>query len=544
MDSRSIRNYLPIAVISLILAAGTAVSLIVQPPSPVYAAGWSESRPINSVECNSPYQAVIDGQDHIHLVWQKEVDTKQVFYAQIDFRGELIVEPTRLSHQGLEAEKPSMILADDGVAVLLWIERDTVSTRLLIGRMEDVPKVLATSTTFMEGAALSADSIGNVYVIWTDRRQGSYEVNLAKLDGLGKGIFTDRRLTTSPVFKYEPTIVANRDRLHVLYFEDNGFSRQLIHQMFSPDGDPTTEPKPIIGGKSRGDDIPIAINSDDKDNLYLFGVRWDKAFYTKIDSRGREIIPSRPVLTDIPDYSQMSLATDDGLLELIWTATVRYKPQLQIYHIQFDTQGNPLSQATRLTYSHTSAWKPIILTDREKGKHLLWQQHSDNQTCSLMYMNSIYPTPVSNWQRLGFSRQNGWLNLLYVLGTSLFMAIVAVVINAGKFLIVGTAILISCRVVASPLDLKSLWIPLVVIVVVLGITIHPISNLLGQSPVDITQASHWVFFSTATLVILYAVWTWQIEPSNALAWGGVSLSWLYIYYFFNTVLFLRETFAP
>jgi hypothetical protein len=544
MNRRSLKSYSSIAVISLILAAGIAASLAIHSPPSVYAIGWSKAQPINSVDCNSPYKAVISGQDRIHLVWQQEKGTKQVFYAQINFQGDFIVEPTRLSHQGLEATKPSMILTNDDTALLIWIERDDVSHRLLIGRADDVPRVLATTTTFMEGAALSSDGAGNVYVVWINRRQGNYEVNLAKMDSREKVVFTDRLLTASPVFKYEPTIVANRDRLHMLYFEDNGFSRQLIHHMYHPSGEPATEPKLIISGKSRGEDIPLAIDSDDKGNLYLFGAKWDKAFFTKIDSWGQEIAPLKPVLTDVLDYSQMSLATDGGWLEFIWTATKRYKPQLQVFHIRFDTLGNAVSQMTRLTYSHTSAWKPLILTDGGQGKHLFWQQHTDEQTCSLMYMNDIDPAPLSYWRRLGFSGQNGWLNLLYALGASLLVTVVAMAINAGKLLIVGAAVVILALGVAKPLNLKSPWVPFALVVVVFAVTIHPISGLLGQSPVDIDQATHWVLFSTATLVVLYATWTWPIEPSNALAWGGISLSWIYIYYYINTVLFLREVFAP
>jgi len=544
MNSRSVKSYPSIAVISLILAAGIVASLVIHSPPSVYAVGWSKVQPINSVDCNSPYKAVISGQDRIHLVWQKEKGTRQVFYAQINFQGDFIVEPTRLSHQGLEAVKPSMILANDDTALLLWIEGDGVSHRLLMARAEDVPRVLATTTTFMEGAALSGDGVGNIYVVWMNRRQGNYEVNLARLDSRDKVVFTDRLLTASPIFKYEPMIAANRDRLHMLYFEDNGFSRQLIHQMYRPGGEPATEPKPIISGKSRGEDIPIALDSDGEGNLYLFGAQWDRAFYTKIDLWGREIAPLKPVLTAIPDYSQMSLATDGGWLEFIWTATNRYKPQLQVFHSRFDTLGNPVSQMTRLTYSHTSAWKPTILTDGGQGKHLFWQQHTDEQACFLMYMNDIDPAPVSYWQRLGFSGQNGWLNLLYALGASLLVTAIAMAINAGKFLIVGPAVVIFCLAVAKPLNLKSPWVPFALFVVVFAITIHPISGLLGQSPVDIDQATHWVLFSTATLVVLYATWTWQIEPSNALAWGGVSLLWIYVYYFVNTVLFLREVFAP
>ena len=75
------------------------------------------------------------------------------------------------------------------------------------------------------------------------------------------------------------------------------------------------------------------------------------------------------------------------------------------------------------------------------------------------------------------------------------------------------------------------------------IDVHPETKTLGQMPIVVAGAAHWVMGVVASATVLYLGRVWRDEFRGILIWGGVAGLWLWVYYFLNLTLILREGFA-
>ncbi len=265
----------------------------------------------------------------------------------------------------------------------------------------------------------------------------------------------------------------------------------------------------------------------------------------KIDRDSQVVQPAEPLLMGSQYYSQVSLARREEEQWLIW-ADLRQSSgeRFQVYAAPLGEAGRA-EEETRLTFATSSALWPVMLLDSQGGQHAMWQENIGPYAYQLMYINNRDPAHISVWQRLGFSGVAGGWAFLLALAQSAILAVITAFVNIWRpaiaWVVTVLALQITRRVERVRPDAKAVaW---VVLLAVLFVAVRPETKTLGQMPIVVVGAAHWVMGVVASATVLYLGRVWRDEFRGILIWGGVAGLWLWVYYFLNLTLILREGFA-
>jgi hypothetical protein len=538
-----------------ILGLGLLVVLLVQPSPITFTEGWSAPQGIDEVKLGHPHRAAMDRQDHIHLVWQKEVGRKLVaFYACLDQHGQFVDEPVRLSDANVNAENVAVVLTSEDAPLCFWIEKghEDGSQRLMMARPEagEPPHIVSTSPKIMRDLTVTSDEQGRAFLAWSDNRQGLYDIYMAALDGEGNLSFNERRVTdTGPAFVFQPALAAGGGIVHLIYFSDEVIHQDLVHRIYNVAGEALTEPQVLEQVSQMGSDTPqgyplLAVAEADG-QLRLYESLGSVVRQRKIGRDGQVIQPAESFLRGSQYYSEVNFARRGEQQWLIWADLRAESPdRFQVYTAPLDEAGR-VEKETRLTFATTSALWPVMLLDSVEGQHVIWQQSVGSYAYQLMYINNLDSAHVSAWQWLGFSGvAGGWIFVL-ALAQSAILAVITAFINIWRpaiaWAVTALAFLIARRVERiKPYVNVLAW---VVLLTVLFVTVRPQTKTLGQAPIDIAGAAHWVMGAAASVMVLYLGRVWRHAFRGILIWAGMAALWLWVYYFLNLTLILREGFA-
>jgi hypothetical protein len=553
-----LQNRLPryawLAVTLFILGLGVLVVLLVQPSPITFTEGWSAPQGIDEVKLGHPHRAAMDRQDHIHLVWQKEVGRKLVaFYARLDQHGQFVYDPIRLSDANVNTENVAVALTSEDDPLCFWIAKghEDGLQRLMMARPEagEPPHIVSTSPKIMRDLTVTSDEQGRAFLAWSDNRQGLYDIYMAALDGEG-GLSIERQVTdTGEAFVFQPALAAGGDVVHLIYFSDEVIHEDLIHRTYNAAGEPLTEPQVLERVSQVGDSAqqgyPLLAVTEADGQLCLYESLGPMVRQRKIGKDGAVVLPAEPLMSGSQYYSEVNLARREEQQWLIWADLRRESPErFQVYTAPLD-ETDHVGEEIRLTFVTTSALWPVMLLDSGGGQHIIWQQSIGPYAYQLMYINNLYPARISAWQRLGFPGVAGGWTFLLALAQSAILAVITTFINIWRpaiaWAVTALVFLIVRRVErVRPYINVVAW---AVLLVVLFVIVRPQTKTLGQMPIVVVGAAHWVMGIVASATVLYLGRVWRDEFRGIVIWGGMAGLWLWLYYFLNLTLILREGFA-
>ncbi len=558
---RDVRSrYGALLITMLLLALGVLVVLLVQPAPQTFAEGWSSPQVIEQVRLGKLHRAVMDSQDNIHLVWLKQVGRKLVaFYARLDQYGQLIVDPIPLSDPDANAEDAALALTSDDAPLAYWIEKagEDVPQRLMMARpgTGEPPQVISASPRILRDLAVATDEQGSIFLVWSDNREGLYDIYMTAFDSRGNLTLNERRVTNSgKAFVYDPVLAAAGGTVHLIYFSDQVVREYLMYEALTTTGEALAEPQVLeqveqmaqqLGGENTQLDFQLTAVAEIDGQLHLYESLGPLVRLRKIDQDAQTVPPSEPLLMGSRYYSQVNVVRGEEGEWLVWADTrQRDQERFQVYAAPLDDAG-ALEEETRLTYSLSSALWPVMLLDSGGGRHLIWQQAAGPYTYELMYINDLEPARISVWQRLGFTGDDGGLSFLVAVVQSAVFAVITTVLNVWR-LAIAWAVTALAYLVLRRIDAVRPYIKIItwcVLLLTLFVIARPETETLGQMPVAIADAAHWAMCAVASAIVLYLGWVWREEFHGVLIWAGVVGLWLWLYYFLNLTLILREGFA-
>jgi hypothetical protein len=552
-------RYGPLAVALCILGLGVFVVLLVQPSPLTFTEGWSVPQGIDDVRAGYPHRAAADRQGRIHLAWEKQVNRKDVaFYARLDRYGELIADPIRLLDPNVKAENVALALTGDDTPLCFWIEKghEDGTQRLVMARPEagGPSQILSVSSKIMRDLAVTSDEEGRVFLAWSDNRQGLYEIYMTVFAPQGDLAVNERQVTdTGSDFVFEPSLAVGGGVVHLVYFADKVIDQEFVHRAYDITGEPLTEPQVLervsqaamtMGG-AKPTSYPVLAVAEPEGQLRLYESLGSLVRQRKIDQNGTVVLPPEPFLSGSRYYSQVNLARTKGRQWVIW-ADLRWDSgdRFQVYIAPLDEAGHA-EEETRLTFATTSALWPVMVSDDEGGQHVIWQQNVGPYAQQLMYINDLTPARISTWQRLGFSGVGGAWSFLLALTQSAILAVITAFINIWRPAI-AWAVTVLVLQITRRVDAVKPYVNVVawgVLFMVLFVIVRPETKTLGQVPIDVAAAAHWVMGAFASAIVLYLGRVWRSAFRSIFMWAGMAVLWLWVYYFLNLTLILREGFA-
>lgn len=542
-----------------ILAVGLLLALLIQPAPPSFVEGWSMPRSVDEVNAQYPQQMIVDRDDRIHLVWLKPVGRRPVaFYARLDRHGQLLDGPTQLSASDVNAQNIHIALGSDGRLLCFWLEKGRAdgTQALMMVQPDDGkgPDALVTSLEVMRDLTLAVqEETGHIFLVWSGSDNNLYELYLTVLNADGTPFLSAHRLTDSgSVFVFEPAILVAENVLHIVYFAESPIEQNLTYQIFGVDGMPLAGPSILsqaqrggstpVGGSGGAASYPLAALSNGEGQVCLYESPGEMIRYRCFDRLGQVVQPLETLSTG-QRYGWIDLvAGETGLM--VWTG-LPYgdDARAQIYAAALDSSGRLAGEPKRVTFSLASAFSPSAVIDSQGGRHVVWQQSAGAYRFELVYANDLDPAPVSIWQRFGFGG-GGW-SLALALVESTLLAVFTAFLNLWRGAVAGLlaagAILSGRRWTAlGRYASVTAWGLFFFAFVLL---MRPTTQTLGQRPLEIVPAAHWLMVLTASALVLYLGHVWREAFFSLWIWGGIAGLWLWAYYFLNTVLILRQGFA-
>jgi hypothetical protein len=417
-------------------------------------------------------------------------------------------------------------------------------------------EILSTSSKIMRDLAVTKDEGGRVFLAWSDNREGLYDIYMLALDSQGDLFVAERRITDSgTAFVLEPALAVGGDVVHLAYFADKVTEQELVYQIYDLRGEPLAELQILewvsqsavsLGGGSGGQSTyPLFAIAEQDGQLRLYELLGPIVRQRWMDSDGTVALPPEPLLMGSQHYSGVTLVRRGNEQWLVW-ADLRWGSgdRFQVYAAPLDEAGR-VEEEARLTFASSSALWPVMLLDDEGGQHVIWQQSAGPYTYQMLYMNNLDPARISAWQRLGFSGVGGAWGFLLALAQSAIYGFITGVINVWRpaiaWAVTALAWLIARRVEAlRPYTHIVAW---VVLLTALFATARPEVETLGQMPIVVSGVVHWVMCIAASATVLTLGRVWRRAFRGVLIWAGMAGLWLWVYYFLNLTLILREGFA-
>jgi len=406
----------------------------------------------------------------------------------------------------------------------------------------------------MRDLAVTRDERGRIFLVWSDNRQGLYDIYMAALDSEGNLSSNEQQVTdTGSAFVFEPALAAGGNVVHLLYFSDEVTHQSLVHQVYSVAGEALAGPRVLErasqaavslgGGTPRS--YPLLAVAEADGQLRLYESPGPMIRQRRINKGGQAVQPAEPLLMGSLYYSQVSLALGEEEQWLIW-ADLRHSSdeRFQVYAAPLDEAGR-IEEETRLTFATSSALWPVMLLDGKGGQHVIWQESTGPYAYQLMYINNLDSARISAWQRLGFSGVAGGWAFLLALAQSAILAVITTFVNIWRPVIAWVVTVLALQITrrvegARPYANAVAW---VVLLAVLFVAVRPETKTLGQMPIVVAAAAHWVMGIVASAMALHLGRVWRDEFRGILIWGGVAGLWLWVYYFLNLTLIMREGFA-
>jgi hypothetical protein len=246
----------------------------------------------NSWTNDFSYQGVqADGQN-VHVVYEFEIaDKYHVFYKRSSDDGSTWGQPVRLSLEDGESTFPCIAASGSSVHVVWENEADGApkikySRSLDAGLSWENPVQISMGPDTSRNASLSVDG-NNVRAVWTDNRDGTWEVYFRQSSDAGETWGSELRLTEDSAWSYNASLSASNDSLYLTWLDRRTKDSEIFFQRSFDGGNTWSEAKQLTALLSATDYPKIAVRGMTIHVTFIFckeGSSWDVAYLRSTDA--------------------------------------------------------------------------------------------------------------------------------------------------------------------------------------------------------------------------------------------------------------------
>lgn len=411
------------------LVATVYVRLIIMPK------GWSRNIKLTYISnCICKPAVTVDymNNKHIMLVDDDGEDIR-LYYMKIDDEERVVVEKTRIVSFSKCPESLSIVTDIEGQVHVSWMGYINENSEIYYLKLDNNGSILvgerkvSFNPRTSRDPSLAVDLKGNVHIVWSDSRDGNYEVYYTKLNSRGDILISEKRLTAADL-KYSlgaSIAVDTQDNLHIIWIDNRNEGKHLkgiYYKKLDSEGNEIIHDTRIASisketgmaatGTSEKPLVASVHMVDSRGNLHL--IFFDEAynpisdryeplyFYEKLDNQGNMLI-DRLMLTDcfpdLPSISQdwkdnvyivfsdikigwanLLLQHDPGFTLLYgskWRPPISYKdPFRQIFYMKLNDQGGIETKEEWLTADAHRSICPKVILDKEGNPYVFWLSSS------------------------------------------------------------------------------------------------------------------------------------------------------------------------
>ena len=193
-----------------------------------------DTRLTNNTGVSVSSTIVVSG-SFVHVAWcDNRDDNKEIYYKRSTDGGISWGEDTRLTNNSSYSEFPSIAASGSNVHVV-WKDLRDGNNEIYYKRSADNganwgADIRMTNDSFASWYPSVAVSGSNVYVVWYDRRDGNAEIYYKHSTDGGITWGSDIRLTNNSAGSWAPTITVSGSNLHILWTDDRDGNYEIYYK--------------------------------------------------------------------------------------------------------------------------------------------------------------------------------------------------------------------------------------------------------------------------------------------------------------------------
>ena len=375
--------------------------------SMVFAQEWTPDTRVTSTSSQTQdIAAVSDGRNLVHAVATERSSLQDVFYFQMNNLGAL-VDARQVSMTTGDARQPAVAVDSSGNKHFVWADAQDVNGqyRVLYSKLDAngnfvIERRVISDAAIVDSPQIVVDRQNDAHIVWSDFRDGNWEIYYEKIGADGTTLINDRRLTNALGTSFNPRIfydsTAFQQQIHVAFEDNRDFDAEIYYMRLDIAGNVINEARVT---NARGRSLMPSI-AGDNGNAYIVYAdyrvgNYPELYISKVDSRN--IVTERQVTSDLGWTLQPSItmAPHDDEVYLVWQGHQHGNPE--VYYSKRDT--NNLEGANfRLTNQQAHSAGPVIVAE-QNALRVLWQDNRDGNW-EIYYKRNVNPSQAQSGTKL------------------------------------------------------------------------------------------------------------------------------------------------
>ena len=368
--------------------------------------GWSKDVRLTNDSAESEHPDIaVDSKNNIYVVWQDHRDESyELYYKKSRDGGKTWCSDTRLTSISGSDKAPSVTIdQNDGIHVV-WSHGGGGNAEIYYKNSLDGGDIWSGNMglTHASGDSFTPKIVAyedTLHVVWSDKRDGNFEIYYKRSDDGGNSWSDDRRLSNTTGDSRVPYIAVDLNgNLQVVWQEES----TLGYKNSMDKGDTWSAIK-TINNSTMGSLGGIDTAVDSKGDIHVVwgdtrdqGAAFEHIYYDKYTNEKNmwmnSSIDITKNFTSIDSFMPSIVCDVNDNIYVVWKSTNRSDNSNELYYTK-SKDGIVWDPVTRLTHViYGSRMQPEIAIDKNNILHLTWfdQREDEDQNLEIYYKNTIY----------------------------------------------------------------------------------------------------------------------------------------------------------
>lgn len=361
-------------------------------------------------DCVNP-AAAIDSTGTIHLVYQMNHGGStdyEIYYKKSTDKGGTWSPPLRLTCNSGESLNPAVEVDPSNRIHISWVDNTYGNDEILYKRSGDggtsfsSPLRMTWTSTATKCPVLAVNSSGTIYLFWTDKSSGRFEIYFKSSSDGGVSWSANNRVTWFPYTNGSPDVAVDaNDEIHLFYgaYTPPYLGLDIYYKKSSNSGSSWTPPVQMTYAAwefEQNTPHASAVYSNDvhmtwrKYDFNLFNDNRSSVFYKFSTDGGANWAGGQRLTWSGYNLYEPLIGRPDIAIDSIGNPHIIWSNQSsgnhEIYY-DFSTDGGSTWKAqTRLTWNPGDSTFPIIVIDNTGSIHIFWADDTTG-TSDIYYKN-------------------------------------------------------------------------------------------------------------------------------------------------------------
>ncbi|MCG2825888.1 MAG: exo-alpha-sialidase [Thermoplasmatales archaeon] len=375
--------------------------------------GWSKDIRLTNDSADSMHPSIaVDSSGIIHVVWQDgRDDLWGIYYSRSTDSGLTWSDSMRINSQSNSGITPSIVVDQRDRIHVVWAgaTQEEPYREIYYMQSEDNGGAWGEEVrlTYASGDSLAPDIVASDYrlhIVWSDKRDGNFEIYYKRSDDEGNSWSDDVRLTNTSEKSGAPDIVANLVGevcvvWHEVYNINTG-ERDIFFRKSIDSGNNWAKSVRLTSNSKESREASIGMDSEKSIHIvWQEGSFGDcKVWYGKWDRATGNWTEPQSIVSIEGDTSRMvDIVVDPSdNLHLVWSDYRDGSGNSEIYYMVSRDHGETWSEQTRLSHGPSTSWYPKASLDPQNHLHVTWFDGRDDNK-EIYYKRSLTPvgpTPI------------------------------------------------------------------------------------------------------------------------------------------------------